>query len=572
MIFPLVLFAQSLLAGTPVAGSRAIDARAVIPAADSLDALRRARRAQSDYELRRRRLLPVTYGGGSCDVQIGRFCYWYDDETPAPPQEPRAIAGLRDTLIARLDESARDIPGDEWIVGQHVRYLVEAGRTDSAIAVAAACRAETSWCSALAGFAYHADTQFAASDSAFAAALGKMEAEERCRWEDIGDLLPSGTARAYNALSCEQQRELAERTWFLADPTWTIPGNDRRTEHYSRHVMSELERRSRSPYDLSWRDDTHRLIVRYGWPTHWSRGAPRTMDISAIHVIGHERHPAFQFFPRDAVLADVSAVTTEEWELRERDAQSRYGPSYASSVRMIDAQLVRLPRGDSLLVLAAFDVAVDSALGSRDAIARTALLDSTGLLLADATVPTRDGRGVSRLVTPRAGGLIGIEIADTVKGGLGLARESVAPLATSASGGRLSDPLLYAQPTSTDATLDDVLDRVMGTDKVAQNSQVGLYWEFERVVAVSDTVTWTVTVVPRDAGLLRRVARALRLRPGASPVNVSFSEPIGETPRRHRLLQLDLRGLPRGTYDLALSATLSSGVVASSGRQLRIVR
>ena len=57
-------------------------------AADSVATLRSAKRAQADFEARRRSLLPeVGTSGGRCDAIIGRFCYWVDDgaEHPAEP-------------------------------------------------------------------------------------------------------------------------------------------------------------------------------------------------------------------------------------------------------------------------------------------------------------------------------------------------------------------------------------------------------------------------------------------------------------------------------------------------------
>src|SRR5437773_6532873 len=56
---------------------------------DSLTTLRAARRAQATFEAIRRQHLPYGSGhaGGTCDLRIGRFCYWYDDDRQPPDRK-----------------------------------------------------------------------------------------------------------------------------------------------------------------------------------------------------------------------------------------------------------------------------------------------------------------------------------------------------------------------------------------------------------------------------------------------------------------------------------------------------
>src|SRR5437016_4945882 len=113
---------------------------------DSQHILRSARAAQADFESIRRHNLPKEpgHGGADCDVQIGRFCYWYDDAAEPqrpPPLESEAITRARDRLLATLDTAALALPGDEWLAGQRVRYLLQSGRSVDALLAARACRA-----------------------------------------------------------------------------------------------------------------------------------------------------------------------------------------------------------------------------------------------------------------------------------------------------------------------------------------------------------------------------------------------------------------------------------------------
>src|SRR6266566_1188035 len=174
---------------------------------DSGAILRSARRAQAAFESTRTRSLPERPGGWSdiCGQRIGRICYWYesdDDEDSAPP-EPARIREARARLLAALREAGAALPGDEWIVGQRVRYLLEDSQPASAALVAAQCRAALWWCEVLAGLVRHATGDFAAADSTFATALADMPADERCRWGDLSPLLEGELAERYRRLDCD---------------------------------------------------------------------------------------------------------------------------------------------------------------------------------------------------------------------------------------------------------------------------------------------------------------------------------------------------------------------------------
>src|SRR5690606_10673646 len=103
--------------------------------------------------------LPFTWGGGSsrCDERVGRFCLNHMAGGPdwvAPPEDEE-IVEARLMLVDGLRQVAELIPGDGWVVGQRVRYLLEANRFEDAVDAAGDCRAEPWWCAALTGFAHH---------------------------------------------------------------------------------------------------------------------------------------------------------------------------------------------------------------------------------------------------------------------------------------------------------------------------------------------------------------------------------------------------------------------------------
>jgi hypothetical protein len=96
---------------------------------DSTRAWRVARRAQGDFESLRRRLLPhaTLVGATGCDAVVGRYCF-LQQVASDPPQEALEVVAARARLLTILDSLGAMIPGDRWILGQRVRYLIEAGR------------------------------------------------------------------------------------------------------------------------------------------------------------------------------------------------------------------------------------------------------------------------------------------------------------------------------------------------------------------------------------------------------------------------------------------------------------
>src|SRR5262249_3203804 len=142
---------------------------------------------------------------GACDEQVGRFCYWYDENEPPPPDEPTSIRDARHRLLMELDSAGRAFPNDRWISGQRLRYNAEARRFDDAIAAARQCTAVDWWCSGILGFALHVAGKYAAADSAYARALSLMEPRERCEWRDLKLLLDDRMLRRYKDLGCDER-------------------------------------------------------------------------------------------------------------------------------------------------------------------------------------------------------------------------------------------------------------------------------------------------------------------------------------------------------------------------------
>jgi len=542
-------------------------------APDSGAVLKSARRAQAAFESTRRLSLPERPGGwsGICGQRIGRICYWYegDDNDSAPP-EPTRIREARARLLAALEESAAALPGDEWIAGQRVRYLLEDSEPGRAARVAEQCRAVAWWCEALTGLVRHVTGDFAAADSTFADALADMPADERRRWSDLSPLLEGELAERYRRLDCDGRSAFEARWWWLAQPLYSRAGNDRRTEHFARVVMARIHEGRRTPFGY-WADDLRDVMLRYGWPTWWTRDPSVSPLVeSEPHITGHDPSPAFHFTPGARALDDPANAKPDDWSLDTPQARERYAPPYTASFTYLEHQEALFRRGDSCLVVAATDLSDDTLFAGR--AVRVALA-----LAADehASVIARDS-GVA--TAPRA------VVAATGCRPLLLSLEAVAPRDRHVARARygvtlrrrtlahpaISDLLLFdPPPDSLPATLDAVLTRAYGSTRVAADRKLGVFWEVYGVDPAGGAVAVSLTLARQGAGFLRRM---LGLAGRRHEVRLEWQDVPQDSSVAPRALAIDLTGLAPGRYQIEVDVTPPGGRTLAARREIRIER
>jgi len=333
-------------------------ADAVGHAADSAGTEDDLRAAQRRFERRRRRRLPRTLSGAdSCDRPLGRFCHWFEHPSPEPRPEPPAVAAERRELLDRLADGARRLPGSAWIAGQRVRYQIEAGRPDSALAAARACRAGGGWCRALAGWALHAAGREAEAERAFDRWLEALPAGERCEATDLSDLLEGDLRGRFRDLSCPDPRRDAfvRRFWWLADPLRLVEGNERRAEDLSRRTQDRILSSSASTFLASWGPDLSELLLRYGAPTWWERRpADPLRPGSRATVVGHDAGHARSFLPRRDVWMSSGSLETDVWDLSDDEPPTSYATAYADTFLALPHRTAIFRRGDSVLVAAPY--------------------------------------------------------------------------------------------------------------------------------------------------------------------------------------------------------------------------
>ena len=114
---------------------------------------------------------------------------------------------------------------------------------------------------------------------------------------NLAPLLDDDVRGTYKKLPCPQREAIDARIWWVADPLYMVPGNERRTEHYSRVLHTALETDAANAYGWSWGGDVAELIVRFGWAEKWTQEPTQNMiPEEKPNISGHEREPGYHFF------------------------------------------------------------------------------------------------------------------------------------------------------------------------------------------------------------------------------------------------------------------------------------
>jgi hypothetical protein len=578
---PLIAPAAALvavLAAAPLVAQR-LPARPAIAAqqrADSARAVREARAAQATFERTRVRNLPWSNDGGRggtrCDEIIGRFCVWYDEEQDrwTPPPEPAALLQARERLLARLDSAARRAPGDEWIAGQRVRYQVEGGGAREAVAAARECRATRWWCHALEGYAAHAAQQYGAADTAFLAALAAMPRDERRDWLDLQPVIELDDTRALRRMEPAAREAAVRRIWWLADPLWMEPGNDRKTEHYARLVHDRLQDRARTTEGIAWGDDLREIVLRFGRPIGWERirpdiGQPGGPPSLVIHHTPHGR----EFLPRLDARQPLGAVPPDGERMLNRKARTTYASQQVSQMDTLAHQLAVFRRGDSAVVVAGLALDADSL--------PPGAVTEAGLVLAESDSSMRMERSRApgstaalKVTVPARTAMVSVEAREVASRRAGRARYAL-PLERPAGGMAISDILLLADPAARPATLDEAAPLARPGTRFRAGERVGLFWEVYRDAPGSDSLRLSLSLSRREVGGVRRMAERIGLAPSAAPVRMRWTEEPGGAALLARSTTVALpRRLPPGEYLLEVTVQPPRGAPATRSRVLTI--
>lgn len=541
---------------------------------DSAEVLARARSAQAGFERFRFQRLPRTHsrvGGGDCDEIIGRFCFAFSDDEDGdePPPEPPGIAERRRGLLDALDDAAALLPGDAWIAGQRVRYLIEAGDDEGALSVARGCRSERWWCAALEGLALHEARKFVDAEQVFGEALAAMPAEERDEWTDLTLLLQPRDQRAWRQMAEEERKRLARRVWWLADPLWSEPGNDRLTEHYARWTMDRIQRGARQVDRTRWGEDLREIVVRYGWFTAWERYEPMFYGGSqSSSAIAYNDPRTWEFIPPLERARDPGLLEGDEWPLSETEpTTTRYAPEYAARIMALPHQLAVFPRPGGAVLVAGYAVDDDSLPRTPQLRAALIAMDAEGNRAVSPWQPTA-ATGALYVELPGPRPVVSLEVREDSARVVARRRQAVAWQADA----RVSDLLLLAHPDARPTELMEAARIARGSAVVAPGERVGVFWEMYGVER-SDSLAVRVALIPARAVWGRRRLEAIGIAKAARTVRLGWTEGVEAGPVVGRSLAVGVpRDLRPGEYTLEVTLTAPGGAPSTARRIISVRR
>lgn len=570
----------------PASGPGFVSRLPSVPPRDSQEVREEAEDRQREFEERRRSHLETTWGSRvtRCDEIVGRFCLWHSDAGSwEPPEEPEPVREARRRLIAGLDSAARRIPGDSWIAGQRVRYLLEAERYDGALEAAGACRSSEWWCRALAGLVQHRAGRYRDAAESFEGALEAMGGERACRWRDLSDLLDGDLRGRYRDRPCTDRESLERRIWWLADPLYLVSGNDRRSEHFGRRVLDRTQRDAETPSGVRWGEDLQELLLRYGWPAGWERDV--STDDPGASVISHYPDPARRWMParlRHVVRSD--SIGVDEWRLDPPDPRSEYAPGYVRAFGRLHASVTRFRRGDSTLVVAAYRLEPEAVEGEgRDVdTVRIEGWVRTGLFVdagpdrpaASATSRTQGREGVFAVRAESGGHLLSLEALAPADSVAARRRHGVQLPAAPEEGVALSDLMLVEAGADTlPASLDAVISRARSESDYRPGDRIGLYWEVYGPPGPVGRLRTSVSLSREGGGFFQSLGALLGLGGGGGEaVRMEWEDRVApgrEVQPRSLVIRLPAE-LSDDEYTLTVQAAPAAGDTVTASRRIRV--
>ncbi|MEO7362375.1 MAG: hypothetical protein ABI120_18735 [Gemmatimonadaceae bacterium] len=516
-----------------------------------------------------------------------------------PPAGREPLRRARETLIRELELAQAQLPSDEWIAGQRVRFVYDQRSPQRTIDAAQACVAETAFCLGLraladeqAGAIVAAEMRYRAADTLARASAGV--ATNLCGNAEALLLLRGGDADRLRGQPCDSQRALLENMWWLADPLWSVPGNERLVAHESRRLHATLRAIGQRDERYVWQregggDAMRELVVRYGWPgyTYWP-GVKFEDEINTYLENVTTRsvfmpHTAMEYsIDRTSLIPSLDAII-RPFELRSSQYQLNVPDGKAPEEwwpqehMMLFTKLKPLGAGqdarfrrDSTIT---FHLAVDNPLHALDTAgtgpSRSFLMGGyapmDNRIFAASTVTEGEALRLSGSFPSEPVVLSAEVLPRTLKEQAMRLRYGWRPPPTLAQMGAgevaLSDPVFLLMPERDVIVPNDektVMPFMAGSLSFDHGDPLGVYWE-SYGFRLGDTLNVNVTVRrDGDVNALRRVGAALGVASSLrDSISVSWTEfdgrnstliSGGNKPVIGRSVRLDLKALSPGKY------------------------
>jgi hypothetical protein len=392
------------------------------------------------------------------------------------------------------------------------------------------------------------------AEARFRSGLAGAPADLHCRLEDVTPLLTDVDRSTYASLPCSDRGAVHARFWWLADPMFSVAGNERWTAHVARRFELILHEHIMAAVRAAHPGRHEDVIVRRGFEDSFDDHGRFTS----------RRAACCHFVPEVPVLGgDLESL---RYRLAAEPDDEGFTPVHGPIVAL-PAQLARFLEGDSMMVAAVSDFGGTAGAASATLGAVLVLSDGPGRFPRRLEAAMDGARATVEGTVPPVAWAASLELLAAGEG-VGRRRVGLMPLerdSLSASDVMLIRAGLAGQP----AARSEALDVALGTTDVAVGEPVGLYWEIYGAPE-GQAITTSLDVEGAPPGLLRRVAQALGIAgdPGSGGT-VSWTEPSRGLLHR-RALDLDIRSLEPGSYTLRLTFTSADGRRAAAVRRFQV--
>jgi hypothetical protein len=323
--------------------------------------------------------------------------------------------------------------------------------------------------------------------------------------------------------------------------------------------------------------DERELLLRFGWPRGWSRGPDIQRPLGAppggprFSVTGHDPVPAHRYVPPFHVLTSPTVSDSVDWAVQLPPVVARYSPPYAEQILMLEHQQALFRRGDTALVVVAYDVSKIGELGGAALHGALVASRGPGPTAYETISDSVPARGTLTVRAPWGPLLMSAEIAAEAEKVLVRARYGVRPPLAQGARVSLSDLLFYTPYGEFPTSVEEVRPHALPTQKVRATQPLGVYWEAYNTDPNGEEMIISLTVVPEpeDVGFLRRGARAIGFGRESSPVSVTVSDMSARgRSLSARAVQVDISTLKRGEYLVQLEIKVAGQFTIRTDRRI----
>jgi hypothetical protein len=237
---------------------------------------------------------------------------------------------------------------------------------------------------------------------------------------------------------------------------------------------------------------------------------------------------------------------------------ARYAPPYAASLTPLEHQKAMFKRGDTALVVMAYDSRATKPLAGGTVTAALVLTPSERVV--DYGKIMHDAPAVGLLIAraPLGPLLMSAEVYAPEKKAVARARYGVSPPFSVGTRVTLSDLLFFKTYGALPASVEDAAPHALTTERVMANAKLGVYWEAYGTDPDGEKMKISLTVL-KEAGR-------------ATPVIVSAEDLSARGARvSPRALELDISTLKKGSYIVQLEVEVAGQYTIRAEHRIEII-